>query len=160
MIEPELLELLDEVSDGNLTTGQRAADLYDKLSDARQAHRPWANRLLRDATLAGLQSVIKKHMKARAVVKVKARPEPTSTIIGVPSSVDGRIVWHQKAMSDVTWVELGDYLDMLRANQRAINRNVKQIKALLELRDQAPGSCTVGQALGTLHTTIEEVLAA
>lgn len=160
MIDPELNELLDEVSEGVVSTGQRAEMLYAKLLDAQQAHRPWASSMLRDVALTGCAAVVKRHMKARSLVKVKRSPQPTSTIIGVPTVVAGRIVWHQKSMADATWAELGDYLDMLRANQRAVNRNVRAIKSLLALQSKAPGTKTVGEAADELATSIEEVLAA
>ena len=148
------------VSDGDMTTGLRAERFATIVDDGEQAHRQWAHDVKRRALLAGYGSIIKSHMKARCLTKVKRRKSPTTTVIGVPRSVDGRIQWHQVSMADATLEELRDHREMLRANASAIRSNLRNIDRVIALAEQAPGARTAGEAATRLGTSIEKVLAA
>ena len=62
MNNPELTAILDEVSAGRMSTGQRAHRMQQLIRDAEQAHRPFAAMVAADAELAGYQRMIKTHM--------------------------------------------------------------------------------------------------
>lgn len=158
MNDPELTVILDAVSSGQRPMRDRTRDMQRLIRDAEQAHRPWARVEADAAELDGYAKRIKSHMKATCTVTV--RKHTRSTVIGVPRVVNGEIEWHQVEAADATFAEMRGHLDMLNANARALRGNIRTIERLISLEDKAPGSSTVGQALGTLHTTIEEVLAA
>ena len=51
MTNPELTAILDEVSAGRMSTGQRAHRMQQLIRDAEQAHRPFAAMVAADAEL-------------------------------------------------------------------------------------------------------------
>ena len=75
MNNPELTAILDEVSAGRMSTGQRAHRMQQLIRDAEQAHRPFAAMVAADAELAGYQRMIKTHMKATCQVVVRKRTQ-------------------------------------------------------------------------------------
>lgn len=159
MIDPELTAALDAVSLGDLTTRHRAERFATLVADAEQAHRQWARDVERRALLIGYGQIVKGHMKAKCLAKVKRR-KSTSTIIGVPRSVNNRIQWHQVAMADATLEELRAYRDMLAANAAGIRSNLRNIDRVIALHEQAPKARNAGEAAAQLGTSIEKVLAA
>ena len=160
MIDVELIAALDEVSDGDMTTRKRSERFASIVADAEQAHRPWATDVHRRAVLNGYSAIIKAHMKARCLTKVKRRSSPASTVIGVPRYINERIQWHQVTMADATLEELRSYRDMLRANAAGIRSNLRNVDRVIAMVEKVPNVATAGDAARSLGTSIEEVLAA
>ena len=159
MNNPELTAILDEVSAGRMSTGQRAHRMQQLIRDAEQAHRPFAAMVAADAELAGYQRMIKAHMKATCQVVVRKRTQ--STVIGVRRpDHNGVVRWQQVPLAEATWVELADHMDMLRANAKSLRANINLVAKLLDLHSQAPGASTVGEAIAELETTVETVIGA
>lgn len=155
----ELDTMLDLVADGRKSTRTRATELHALLLDAEQAQRPWVRQILLDATLAGLGSIIKRHMKAKCMVATRQRT--TTTVIGIQrENASGDMEWQQVPMSEATFDELRQYQLMLKANAATLRKNTRLIDRLLELESRAPSAATVGEAIAQLDTTVETVIGA
>ena len=158
-MNPELDAMLDLVSDGRKPTRTRAEELHSLLLDAEQAHRPWVRQILLDATLAGLGSIIKRHMKAKCMVSTRKRT--TTTVIGIQRKNNaGDLEWQQVPMAEATFHELRQYRLMLTANAATLRKNTRLIDRLIELETHAPSASTVGEAIAQLETTVETVIRA
>lgn len=155
----ELDVMLDLVSEGRKSTRARAEELHALLRDAEQAQRPWVRQILLDATLAGLGSVVKRHMKAKCMVPTRRRT--TTTVIGIQrENAAGDMEWQQVPMIEATFDELRQYQQMLKVNAATLRKNTRMIDRLLDLQHQAPGTETVGEAMAQLETTVETVIGA
>lgn len=161
LVDDELTEyraILEEVSAGTRSTGERAAHLQRLLADAEQAGRPWATAALDDAQLAGLAKTVKAHMKASSVVTIKKAER--SGVIGVRRNVNGTEQWHQVPLGDVTWDELESSTRLAKSNAKALSITVRIQQKLLKLREDHPTTRTIGEALAAVGQSLDEYLAA
>lgn len=154
----EYKTMLDEVCVGRISTRERALRLYDMLMDARQAHRPWAAQVLREATLAGLRATITRHQKATRQVATKKSKR--SMVIGVQREIHGTRQWVQSPLDEVSWIELNGHVQLALQNREAINRNLRHYRKLMALQELAPGSAGPGEAARQIGTSVEQVLKA
>lgn len=131
------------------------------ITDAVQAHRPWARDLERQATRDGLYDHLKKWEKKQRTVPV-VRDElvvERSTTVGVQRrDEDGVRRWTQEPLLTLTRAEVADRKVAALRQARAYTHDAAEMDRLLALFDLAPDAQTVEEALDAVGTTLGEWL--
>lgn len=155
-------EALDDPSASTNTA--RAELLFEKLRDAEQAHRPWAQKIIRDCVIRGLARCLSQRNDARNRVLValpRGRSVERKARRGVRvAAPDGRTVHQQKLIHDLTWDEVEALHADLSRQLGSLSDSRTMIAGLRKLKVQCPDSTGPGDAARRLDTTLEQFLAA
>jgi hypothetical protein len=152
--------MLAEVVSAATDTRERADLMEDKMHDAVQAQRFWANDAQRHACRVGYLAQIKSYLKRTRLLfshdgLLISRPR----VVGTKTiSESGETVHIQALIETLTFDELRQKrLEYLR-QIRAYDENLALVDRLLALADMCPQATTPTEALKVLDLTVEGYL--
>lgn len=155
--------LVNQVLNGDrIVNADKAHRFRLGLEDAVQAHRPWAQDVLANATEYGLRKILKDRAKteARTMIDYRGNIIAKTTRIGRRrKSASGVTFFDQALMDDFTWDELREWLDQISRQISAMFINKDMADRLLSLHERFPDSATPREACALLGTTVNDYLA-
>ena len=166
IVEPEARreyeQMMAEVLAEAEGTGDRARLLANKVHDAIQAHRSWAQQVQWDAQVTGYAAAVKTYLKrTRVVVNIHDREVSKPRTIGTKRrDEDGNVVDLQLPLEVLTFDQIREKRREYVRQVKAYTDNLAVADRLLALEEMAPGSATPAEAAKTLGTTLDDYLAA
>lgn len=152
--------MLNEVVTSATDSGERADLMEEKMRDAIQAQRFWANDAEYHACRVGYHAQIKSYLKRnRLLFWHDGTPISRPRVIGTKAINEvGETVHVQALIETLTFDELRQKrLDYLR-QIRAYDENLALTDRLLALADLCPEATTPIEALKLLHLSVEDYL--
>lgn len=148
----EFEALLAEVVDASRDTAARLNLMDELITDAIQAHRPWASEVARSARREGFAREIKRHQdRQRALVSYDGR------VLSVPAvqarkvvDDDGAVSYQRELIELWTWEELREKRKEAVHAARTYTDKIAHYDRLLILAELAPGTDTPAAAAEAL----------
>jgi hypothetical protein len=156
----EFEQLLGEVVDASRDTTARLNLMDELVSDAIQAHRPWASEVARSARREGYAREIKRHQdRQRVSVAYDGR------VLSVPAvqarrvvDADGAVAYQRELIELWSWDELWEKRGEALKAAQTYSDKVAHYDRLLALRELSPTSTTPAEAAEALGVDLGEWL--
>lgn len=156
--------LLGDALNGSRTVDDAAVTRAESmLADAQQAHQPWASVIVRSLILRGLRAALNAKSKSESValVSYNGTHVAKTTRLGTKRRRhDGSLESQQVLLHEMSWDELGAWLNMIKSQISSLLVNESMAQRLMPLRDRFPDTFGPREACDLLGMTVDEYLAA